>query len=256
MPVRASSESPIVNVHIEKAAGRSLRGALIGAFGPDKVLVYNPRSGKLIRASNRVVRSEKKGADRVEALIYKNTPKLVAGAGLRAITQMIEERRAYTPDNLPGDFDAITGHFYGDTFEEFLPPAQSRYVSVVRDPLKRMQSHYEHWRRTRGQVRFRVNPPYDKHLNFEQFAFSPELQNFQANALAIDPSRYFLLGVVEHLAEFLEELGISRPDGTTPENGLSKLTTRELGAGFRERFELFHSKDYELYESLKETWKQ
>ncbi|MBK1706380.1 sulfotransferase family 2 domain-containing protein [Halochromatium glycolicum] len=81
-----------------------------------------------------------------------------------------------------------------------------RYVTVLRDPVRRYVSMYQYWTEMLG-----------KQMTFEEFLSDPETHDFQtrkivgrADAAAAEQllaEEFFLVGVVERLDEFLIQLG-------------------------------------------------
>ena len=93
-------------------------------------------------------------------------------------------RRGAPVLEVPEDAKVILGHFAADMFDRLLPDEISAIRAVViRDPLDRMRSHYDHWKRTRSYEDWRVYIPFQRNLTFERFALLPELQNYQSQAL-------------------------------------------------------------------------
>src|SRR5581483_287229 len=172
--------------------------------------------------------------------------------GLRSF----ESKKSIDPSDLPPEFSVICGHFMGGRFEEILPPEAASYISVVRNPLDRRMAHFRHWQRTHGRANFRLGLPYKPDVDFQHFAFLPELQNYQATTLQIDPERYRCIGTLEHFPEFLEELGCTPNTNKTPHIGKTNRTSPiALPQGFVSQFEDFHRADYELYQRTLETWR-
>jgi hypothetical protein len=244
-------ETPLVNVHIEKTAGRTVRTIFIDNFGERNVLTYNPATDSLLRASDRLIATERQ--ERTERVVSNKVLIPLARIGLRA-ARAIESTKSFRPECLPEDFSVITGHFPASRFEVFLPPEQAEYVTVLRHPLDRMRSHYEHWKRTRGTASFRVDIPYDETMDFEHFALAQELLNYQADAISIDPTRFRSIGTVEYLDNYLEELGLKHSTDSTPH--LNKADYREIDftMSFLAQFEEAHSLDYELFHKATRTW--
>jgi hypothetical protein len=94
-----------------------------------------------------------------------------------------------------------------------------RYVTVLRDPMRRYVSMYQYWTEMLG-----------KRMTFDEFLRDPETHDFQtrkivgrADAAAAErllAEEFFLVGVVERLDEFLIQLG-------------ARLTPRPFDARYR-----------------------
>jgi hypothetical protein len=100
----------LIFMHVPKTGGTSLRAALLEAYRPDE-----------------------------SALVYE-------GSGLRGA--MSEARFAELPEEVRGHVRLIIGHF-GYGIHEHVP-GESRYVTVVRDPVERVVSLYYHYRNLPG----------------------------------------------------------------------------------------------------------
>lgn len=248
------AEKPIVNVHIEKTAGRSVREVLTRAFGQDRVLIYRPANDRLIRGSDRVLKAERVPAS-ASTFVGRNAKLYPVDVAARAAIRLLERRKSFPPEELPANFSAISGHFSGNRFEHIIDPESANYTSVLRDPLERMKSHFQHWKDTTGKVPFRVKVPFDKSMTFEQFALLPELQNYQLHALGFDAHRYGTIGVIDHLPEYLEELGLIDMFDEVPRVGVANYGDFEApSAAFIARFQEFHNLDYELYTQVSAQW--
>jgi hypothetical protein len=248
------SAERLVDVHIEKTAGRTKRKVLINAFGADNVLHYDSSTDRLIRANRRLHASEKHYEGRIESAADNPLLNPIVKLGYMTL-KYFEKRRTFAPEALPADFGAITGHFVGDRFVQQLPPEEHFYTSVLRNPLERSYSHYQHWLRTRGLARFRIMPPFDSRLAFEDFARLPGMQNYQSVSLGIPKEAFRLIGVMDHLPEYFEELGLPLPNDALPHlNEGSYSGLPPLDADFVHEFIDQNSQDYELYESVMAHW--
>lgn len=247
-------ERVLINPHIEKTAGRSTRRALIGSYGAESVLLYRSASDGLIRASDRIRRAEET-PDVIAKKVVRNPALYPFMWAARLTVAKLERHREHPADELPQNFSAISGHFSGDRFVDSVPPEEADYVSVVREPLDRMRSHYQHWRDTGGKASFRLKLPYKPNMGFEEFAFLEELRNYQTTSLGVDPSRYRLIGVLEQLPAFLEELGLVENPRETPHVGGAIYSgDYNHDEGFVVDFKDFHAADYELYQNTASSW--
>lgn len=101
--------------------------------------------------------------------------------------------------------EAISGHSirpFSD-LENIVP--RVRYVTLMRDPVKRYISHYQYWAQARNY-----------NISFEKFLTLESLRNFQTKKIAGHPDinkaksilkeRLFLVGVIEEFDGFLKVL--------------------------------------------------
>jgi hypothetical protein len=249
------NNDPLINIHIEKTAGRSLRKLFIETYGSDAIMTYDPISDTFVRASQRLIATEKASQERLEKLVRNKYVFPAARLGVLAL-KTVERSKSFSPEDLPQhDYSVATGHFTWTRLENIISPDAGRYTSVIRDPLGRMLSHYDHWRRSGGLARFRVRPAYDPSLSFEQFALLPELQNYQVQALGESTDSYYLLGTLDKFDEYLEELGLIGAGQEVPHvNKSPEINEGSLSSMFLIRFEEFHEADYELYHAVKRRW--
>jgi len=229
---------------------------LLNTFGAENVLHYDCTTDKLIRASGRLIVTENPLQERVQRLAEKRAlfPFIKAGY---LIARAMEAKMGTTPETVGNEYSAITGHLTGSRLEKIISPEDSCYTTVLREPLARMRSQYEHWLRTRGLTRFRVRPVFDPRniLTFEEFALLPGLQNYQTTAIDIDPARLSLIGLDTMFPEYLEELGLSTAGQEVPRLNQTTYTSRtEYSNKFIADFQNANSKDYLLYHTVHQQW--
>jgi hypothetical protein len=240
---------PIVFVHVEKAGGRSTRQTLIEHYGGKDVLLYRVGSDTVSPASKNARMRRELGK-----LSRKKTVKPLLNIGDALVRAAEISSGPHSLESLPDDFKVIAGHFTMDRISKVLPIEKHRYISVVREPLERMRSHFEHWKETRGNADFRVRVPYDSSTGFEAFALLPEMQNYQLAAIGAGLEQYHLLGVTAELDGFLEELGVLSDGNRSPKIGVAKYERPEYDPVFLANFEEFHALDYALYADVASDW--
>jgi hypothetical protein len=165
---------------------------------------------------------------------------------------------------VPSDASVIMGHFVADQFDEQLGDRPKVRAVVLRDPLERMASHYDHWKRYKGHSVWRVNVPYDPTMPFEDFATLPAMQNYQLQALGrLGLEDFDVVGVTEtvdqsvwQFLQLLAEAGTIPfvPDtkdvqlghlNRTPQG--AKTSAETLGSATLQSIRAFHAEDIELY---------
>jgi hypothetical protein len=254
-----SERLPVVSTHIEKTAGTSLERFFLENFNPERVLIYSAITGTLVKASNKEVLRTNPVIDKIRRQ-FRNTP--IEPLTHKFISKYLSASRGnhILIADLPNtDFDVIHGHFRSDQFDGLLPKTRFDVV-VLRDPLERMVSHYEYWRRTEGAPTHRIQIPFDPTVSFENYAMNPANQNFQAQSLGGRSLKSFdLVGVMQRMDDFVRELG-SRVVGLENPPVVQKLNVSpnasrgpiDVTTSFREKFEEFHQRDYLLYNEARE----
>src|SRR3989344_5657859 len=249
-----NGSKPFVSVHIEKTAGSSIGQLLVKKYGKEGILRYDAVSDTIIRLSDRIVPSDSSVHKLGELLvgIWGMKPFLQLG---QLVVRNIDRTKQHKPEEIPTGFAVLTGHFRAERFIGILPPEEFRYTSVLREPLARMWSHYQHWNRTCGIPRFRVRPTYNPDMRFEDFAMLPEMAGYQAKALGENTEEFSNIGVVDHLMSYLEEMGWHNHREVPPRiNTGNYAAMPTLDPGFYRDFLEAHSADFELYETTKSQW--
>lgn len=243
-----------INCHIEKTAGTTVLQAIENIYGKDKVYHFNSQAKKLVRADQVLLPTTNPYLDK----IYRSISGTVLispiyKAYAKAVTSKLAIKGSWAPNNkLPKDARAIHGHFPPSMFGYVKRP---KYMSVViRNPLDRMYSQYKHWMRVHGITFWRFPVQYDPEVQFDEFAFLPQLQNFQTKALGGANLKSFdLVGVTERLDSFISTLFKERGEGKENSEKKEKLNKGEsrkqsFSSKFKNKFRKSHAKDYRLYE--------
>ncbi len=238
----------IVNTHIEKTAGTSLLRFLEQTIGKKRVAFYDPTTDSVIKISDLFVSPSNDIIDQLQLKSYAFWPLLK-----RFYFNTRSNKRYQT--TVPNDIAIIHGHFVANRFDSLLKdPIRS---VVIRDPLKRMRSQYDHWKRAKGRNQWRIMIPYDAQMSFEEYALLTVMQNYQTKALAgKDIASFDVVGVTEHIDVFTNKLfEVLIEEGHIKKsirmNSVKKLNlhkkTHETTMEFEKKFKVFHKEDYELY---------
>lgn len=248
-------ERRLLSVHIEKTGGTSVRGALVQHFGPERVLLYDRMNDAVMRASERTIQRENPRVDEIIRRL-KQVPLLSQVRRLHLLfKEASEQDLRFPPEQLPDDFDVLHGHLDIERFEGIFK--NPRLITVVRDPLERMISHYQHAGVIKGKSR--IPPPgFSKSMEFEEFSMLPSLQNFQTRRLGGKTlSDFYLVGTTEKLPDFLLALGLINKGDSTPflNKGVGRSRSSvSITAGFRRLFETQHALDYETYANARDSF--
>lgn len=238
---------PIISTHIEKTAGTSLQGFFLSAFSPEEVLIYSASTDTLVRGSFIAQIGLHPLIDRLRGM-FGSTPHAL----IRNYLRWSRSKHIRLHDLPFTDYKVIHGHFKADRFDELLPSNCIRIV-VLREPLDRMISHFNYWRRTKGAPTHRVHIPYSPSMNFESYALHPDNINYQAQALSGKSLQDFsLVGVTENMDAFISELHrITSLQPCSPKVGqlnASPQTRQLVSDAFAQVFRQRHNHDYELYQ--------
>lgn len=244
-----------ISVHIEKTAGTSLHNFYRYLYGPSRVLLFNTRNNLLNRSSDIKASLVNPHIDRLRRLAGSMPFLQLLPLANKAYLLLVgSTTKSYGLDNLPPDFSVIHGHFLATMTDQFIP--DSFKTIILRDPLERMISHYQHWKRNSGATNFRVRAPLPLDTTFEQFALLPIFTNYQSQALdGLALSEFDLVGTTNKLIIFARELARLR-DGFETEISLSTLNQspnkhnayKNLDQDFLRKFRQQHELDYELYQ--------
>jgi hypothetical protein len=244
-----------VSVDIEGTTNSSFLSELGNIYGPEHVLVYNLSQKRFYRLSDLPYTPA--------ASLIKIGKDFLESAPL--LSQILPENGGETSNaedgfprkELPPDTAVVHGHFTPSIFKGIF---DNPFISIIlRDPLERMITLYKEWKGKEGNVAWRASIPYEKGIDFREFAFQEEFINFQSQALGSKRlGDYDLVGVTECQAGFLAQLrnkdwtGFinNAPDGYA----LHKPRYKTLGIDqdFLDEFQTVHQMDYAIYQQAKE----
>jgi hypothetical protein len=256
-----------IHTHIEKTAGNSVMDLLSREelYGPQGVYSLRQDSDQFAAALEHTPNKLLPKGRISKAIRALSGLSPALGSAVSSIADKLRSKRmkTFTVKELPESARVITGHFNADRYQqsgELDPSEVGLRTAVVRDPLDRMISHYKHWKDLNGAFK---SPPYSipfsPNVTLEQFAFLPELQNFQQQRLGSIPKEMFdLIGTVEKFDLFAAQLallisGISTPITVPHRNENPNKSISPEEKSFREnkdlvkKFKAFHQQDYELY---------
>jgi hypothetical protein len=217
----------LVSIHMPKTAGLSFRASLEEYFGA----AFRPDYADYPLAEAPVLRRER--------------------------------ARSWGEEAQNADFqgvDCVHGHFLPS---KYLPLAQSRpctFVTWLREPLARLQSHYHYWQRSYDPASSQTSVLHrrvvEEKWSLQQFCLAPELRNVYTEFLWGFPvERLDFVGITEFFPEDLryfsrEILGNNlRPQTLNQRSDAGGLAQRPLLADAqRTEIEQFHAADVALYQ--------
>ena len=242
----------LISAHIEKTGGTSLYRAYKEIYGPEKVFLYFPQSDTVAPAIADRLSGSTTIIDVLKSAVSKTFLYPHLYPQVIKIRKLISDN--HSAEQLPPGFGVVHGHFQTNRFDHLVGEGAVRSI-VLRNPLERMISHYERWKRTRGQDLSRLFVQYNKNMSFEQFSLLPRMQNYQAGFLAgKDLKEFYIVGVTERLDEFgtnlqkvlafSKRINIAHLNQSPP---LSFVSPQDLPNKFIREFEDYHQIDYDLY---------
>jgi hypothetical protein len=215
-------------VHIPKAAGTSLKKALIANLGE-------------------------------EGIAFQYDRPMADGRWMRNVKCLFASLQGAEPSKQVVFGHFLVGKFARPTPSGYMPRPGVGYATIVREPLQRAISHYHFWQRTylgghRVWERFTRES-----WSLERFLFSREHANFQSQFLWKFPLANFdFLGLAERYEESLWLLGQTFPflgnldvrlENYNPDKSADDnyQIDPQTAAAFRK----LHWRDYALYEEAK-----
>lgn len=265
----AHSTAPLgIYTHIEKTAGTSVRKRLESTIGTANLYLYSCCTKQFVQA--------KYGRPETSALLDKVRLGLaypilqpiymrIYSKAFDCATRRISEHGSAS---IPREASVVFGHFRADQFDPDIRCRPTVRAVTIREPLSRLRSHYDHWKRTRGKSDWSIQIPYDSAMSFESFAMLPQLRNFQMRALGKMSIRDFdVIGITENIEEsvayffrlLLQEqiLSFLSPKAfqlayynRTPQS--RRTDTAFISANTLASLRKFHSDDYDLYAEARE----
>lgn len=237
----------IVHVHIERTGGVFLQDLYEQKYPGSGMLWYSTRDKLFAPFSIKTANYTKNWQLKLYAFIARWFP--VIRRLMLQLRTWRRKRQAVTIEDLDSRSVVVIGHFAANQLLAYLSPSQHEYRTVVREPLIRMWSHFNHFHAHKGNVGQRVVPKYKK-MTFEEFAMLPEMKNYQTQAVGPDLSIYKHIGITEELEVFCKNTGLTDKILTQEKVNHFGNALPELSPDFLKSFMAFHDQDYELYNSV------
>lgn len=246
--IKETTLDKLVHVHIPKTAGTSVRRTLADFYGDDQVLHLNPVNDTVLPLSRSVATGDKPAVDVLKRIAYRTQLNRIALPVYKMLRKIEQDGHDATTYLQTADYNVVSGHIPADMIPVYglsgLP-----IVSLVRDPLERSFSHYQHWQRTHAGVlgAGTSGQPVD---SFEAFLDLPTQANYQSRYLAGLSLQH--VATIETAPQLMEELGIT---GRIPRlNAAPHATPVPLGHTARQAYEERNRADYELVTAIQESW--
>lgn len=216
----------LIFVHIPKAAGVSLRQAIVKKFDANLIgFEYDKpmEKPKFARKRECFIQSLRKDSD-CNSIIF-------------------------------GHF--MVGKYSDISWSGFKKRRDYAYITFLREPLQRAVSHYYHWKKRGVASNHRIWQKFtNENWSLERFLLSKEFSNLQSQFLWGFPIKNFdFIGLAEHFEESLMLLGNIIPElhglNVYSENintGKNVNEKYSIDLSLAEEFKKRNRDDYELYE--------
>lgn len=157
--------------------------------------------------------------------------------------------------SIPAGVTCIHGHFLAIKYRIALGARPARWITWMRDPVQRLASHYEFWRRDydgSDPAQPLRNRMLREAWSFERFALGPEMRDVYRQYLwGVPPSRFDFIGITEHydedLAWLARRLGIQAVASSALVNAARGEGGYAVASALRRRIEAHHAGDVALY---------
>lgn len=222
----------LISLHLPKTAGTSFLAALEQRFGANIYRDYGDRP-------------------------------LHHGA-LRRHLQCTKAALGHAVSGLAEEPACIHGHFLPLKYRYLRSSSGLTFVTWFRDPVQRIVSHYNYWRReyeaaTAGTLHRKV---VEEDWSLEQFALSPQLRDVYRIFLWHFPiQRFDFIGITEFFEEDLQDfssrfLNATAAPDTRNAGPAGAGRTHAVEAELEARIRRYHARDVALYEKALEMRRQ
>ena len=151
------------------------------------------------------------------------------------------------------DSHVVYGHFFPVKYIGDRKPINLTLVTILRDPLSRLISHYEFWNNRDFSDHYLWRKMKENSWTLSQFIMSDEMRNFYSQYFSQCPLQLFsYIGIYENLIESTNEcLTALRLNGNLVSIPHSNKTPNKLFENLSHNFlkeaQDFHSDDYLIY---------
>lgn len=221
---QADESGVLISLHIPKTAGATFREVLLQVYGPQKIffdyeeMPLDPLSD--YHADN-------------DAWMKRNGERVV----------------------LNEEIQVFHGHFPVMKYVGTVP--RGKIITWIRDPVARLLSHYDYWKRTPPDAHSLHRQVYEQDMSIVEFAALPVMRNCMSRIFmkGVDLDRFYFIGLQEHFDEDLKELAglLQWPSyraGRINVNPRSSISGREMNESLVQHLMDLNNEDVALYEKV------
>lgn len=150
--------------------------------------------------------------------------------------------------------EIVYGHFFPVKYIGNTKPANLRLVTILRDPIERLISHYNFWNSGIFSDHYLWAKMKRENWKLKDFIMREEMRNFYSQYLTQIPLQFFsYIGIYENLTESVEmclsTLGLKLRNTIPPHLNKTEFNQKsELTNDFIEEAKKFHFHDYVIYD--------
>ena len=235
----------IVHIHIERTGGIALQQLYSKKYPGPEMVWYGVRDTLFAPFTIRTANYTEDWHLKLYALLAAHFPR-IRHLMLR-VRAWRRRQHSIKPEDLAKKAELVIGHFAAAQMLPYLPTGEHSYRTVVREPLDRMWSHYSYWLIHKGDVGHRAIPQYRADMSFEEFSLSPEMHNYQTQAVGPDITIYEYIGTTDQLEKFTRATGLLGSTDVMPRINHFSKPIPDLSPDFLATFKKVHAADYALY---------
>lgn len=243
-----------MSLHVPKTGGTSLRNFFTELYGPENTYFY-------LQEEDSIVRVDQEGGLKNPGLKLFRNALLTTEFGRDMYLLLINTARVgqflrphiseepVEQSSVPDTFSVIHGHFQ---FDRFADVESATHVTVLREPLERTVSEFQHYR-WMASVGFKMPEWFDPNMDFLDFSFHEHMQNRQSQLTSGNLDKFEKVGVTHKLESYARSFD---PSGKIKLGRVNKASTRIkkplITPDIELQFKIANEEDYDLFKQAVE----